>query len=85
MLFVPIPYEIQVSVKQESSVTGKSVRQIIAGRLRKEAAEIVYSPELMANLNKLDEIQHLPRNWNGNGANRIRKSLVISPVHFFYE
>lgn len=76
MLFIPIPTDIQMVVKQESSLTGKSVRQIIMDKLRKETTEKVYSTELVSNLNKLDEIKNLPKNWNGNGAGRIQKKLI---------
>ena len=76
MFFIPIPSDVQMVVKKESSLTGKSVRQIIMDKLRKETTEKVYSAELVSNLNKLDEIQKLPKNWNGNGASRIQRKLI---------
>lgn len=76
MLFIPIPSDIQMVVKQESSLTGKSVRQIIMDKLRKETTEKAYSEELVSNLNKLEEIKNLPKNWNGNGAARMQKKLI---------
>lgn len=75
-MFVAIPYEIQSIVKTESSLTGKSVRQLIIEKLRGQTVEKVYSPALIANLRKLDEIQSLPKNWNGNGAPKISRSLI---------
>ena len=76
MMFVAIPFEVQEIVRNESSFTGKSVRQLIIEKLRGETAGKVCSKELLTNLRKLDEIQRLPRNWNGNGASRISKKLV---------
>lgn len=75
-MFIPIPFEVQTVVKKESSLTGRSVRSLIADKLRRETAERVYSKELIKNLNKLNEIQQLPRNWNGNGAHRFAKKTI---------
>ena len=76
MLFIPIPYEIQTVVKNESSLTGKSVRQIVIDKLRGETIEKTFSPELRKNLFKLDEIKLLKRNWNGNKAKPVSKKLI---------
>ena len=76
MLFLPIPYEIQSVVKTESSLTGKSVRQIIIEKLRGETVEKTFSPELRKNLLKLDEIKSLKKNWNGNNAKPIPKKII---------
>lgn len=75
-MFIPIPFEVQTVVKKESSLTGRSVRQLIADKLRRETAEKVYSKDLMDNLLKLNEIQQLPRNWNGNGAQKFSKKII---------
>lgn len=75
-MIVAIPYEVQEIVRNESSFTGKSIRRLIIEKLKGETAGKVCSRELLANLRKLDEIQRLPRNWNGNGASRIPKKLV---------
>ena len=75
-MFISIPFEVQTVVKKESSLTGRSVRSLIADKLRRETAEKVYSKELINNLNKLNEIQQLPRNWNGNGARRFPKKTI---------
>ena len=76
MLFISIPYDIQAVVKNESSLTGKTVRQIVLERLRGETVDKDFSPELIRNLLKLDEIKSLKRNWNGNGAKSISNKLV---------
>ena len=73
MLYFSIPYEIQTAVKKESSLTGKSVRQIIIEKLRGETVEKTFSPELKANLIKLDEMKLLKKNWNGNNAKPLPK------------
>ncbi len=85
MLFISIPYDIQTVVKSESSLTGKSVRQILIEKLRGETVEKEFSPELKKNMLKLDEIKSLKRNWNGNHAKHISgkiikkaKSLIIN-------
>ena len=75
MLF-QLPYEIQTVVKTESSLTGKSVRQIILEKLRGETVDKVFPVELRENLLKLDEIKNLKRNWNGNQAKPIPKKIV---------
>ena len=76
MLFLSIPYEIQTVVKSESSLTGKSVRQIVIEKLRGETVEKTFSPELRKNLIKLDEIKNLKRNWNGNKARPITRNVI---------
>ena len=76
MLFFIMPYEIQTVVKTESSLTGKSVRQIVIEKLRGETVEKTFSPELQKNLLKLDEIKSLKRNWNGNKAKAISKRII---------
>lgn len=76
MLFFIIPYEIQTVVKNESTLTGKSVRQIILEKLSGETVERILSPELKKNLFKLDEIKSLKRNWNGNSARPIPKKVI---------
>lgn len=76
MLFLTIPYDIQTVAKNESSLTGKSVRQILLEKLRGETVEKTISPELKKNLLKLDEIKGLKKNWNGNKAKPISKKLV---------
>ena len=76
MLFLTIPYEIQTVAKNESSLTGKSVRQILLEKLRGETVEKTFSPELRKNLLKLDEIKSLKRNWNGNKAKSISKRII---------
>lgn len=76
MFFLTIPYEIQSVAKNESSLTGKSVRQILLEKLRGETVEKNFSPELKKNLLKLDEIEGLKKNWNGNKAKPISKKIV---------
>ncbi len=76
MLYFQIPYEIQTVVKKESSLTGKSIRQIVLEKLRGETVDKVFSPELKANLKKLDEISSLKKNWNGNQAKPIHKKII---------
>ena len=76
MFFVPIPYEIQTVVKNESTLTGKSVRQIVIEKLRGETVEKTFPPELTKNLSKLNEIKDLKRNWNGNNSKPVSKKLV---------
>ena len=76
MIFLTIPYEIQSVAKKESSLTGKSVRQVLLDKLRCETIEKSFSPELKRNLAKLEEIKSLKRNWNGNKAKPISKKLV---------
>ena len=76
MLFFTIPYDIEAVVKNESSLTGKSVRQIVLDKLRGETIEKTFSPELRRNLLKLEEIKALKRNWNGNKAKPIPKKIV---------
>ena len=76
MIYFQIPYEIQTVVKKESSLTGKSIRQIILEKLRGETVDKVFSPELKENLKKLDEISSLKKNWNGNQAKAIRKKII---------
>ena len=76
MFFLTIPYEIQTIAKNESSLTGKSVRQILLEKLKGETVEKTFSPELKKNLSKLNEIESLKKNWNGNGAKAISKKLV---------
>ena len=76
MLFFIIPYEIQTVVKNESTLTGKSVRQIILEKLSGETVEKILSSELKKNLFKLDEIKSLKRNWNGNSARPIPKKVI---------
>lgn len=76
MLFFIIPYEIQTVMKTESSLTGKSVRQILIEKLRGETVEKSFSPELKKNLLKLDEIKSLKKNWNGNKAKPISKRII---------
>lgn len=76
MLFISIPYDIQTVVKSESSLTGKSVRQILIEKLRGEIVEKEFSPELRKNMLKLDEIKLLKRNWNGNQAKPIHAKIV---------
>lgn len=76
MIYFQIPYEIQTVVKKESSLTGKSIRQIILEKLRGETVDKVFSPELKENLKKLDEISSLKKNWNGNQAKPIRKKII---------
>ena len=76
MLYFSIPYEIQTAVKKESSLTGKSVRQIIIEKLRGETVEKSFSPELKANLIKLDEMKLLKKNWNGNNAKPLPKKII---------
>ena len=76
MIYFNIPYEIQSVVKKESFKTGKSVRQIIIEKLWGETIEKNCSPALQNNLHKLDEIKTLKKNWNGNGANPIAKSVI---------
>ena len=63
MFFLTIPYEIQSVAKNESSLTGKSVRQILLEKLRGETVEKNFSPELK-------------KNWNGNKAKPISKKIV---------
>ena len=69
MIYFQIPYEIQTVVKKESSLTGKSIRQIILEKLRGETVDKVFSPELKENLKKLDEISSLKQfksgDWRG--------------------
>ena len=76
MIYFQIPYEIQTVVKKESSITGKSIMQIILEKLRGETVDKVFSPELKENLKKLDEISSLKKNWNGNQAKAIRKKII---------
>ena len=76
MFFVPIPYEIQTVVKNESTLTGKSVRQIVIEKLRGETVDKTFPPELTQNLSKLEEIKNLKRNWNGNNSKPVSKKLV---------
>ncbi len=76
MFFLTIPYEIQSIAKNESSLTGKSVRQILLEKLRGETVEKNFSPELKKNLLELDEIEGLKKNWNGNKAKPISKKIV---------
>lgn len=76
MFFLTIPYEIQTIAKNESSLTGKSVRQILLEKLKGETVEKTFSPDLKKNLSKLNEIESLKKNWNGNGAKAISKKLV---------
>ena len=76
MLFISIPYDIQAVVKNESSLTGKSVRQIVLEKLRGETVDKEFSPELKKNLLKLEEIKSLKRNWNGNHAKPIPKKII---------
>ena len=76
MLFLTIPYEIQIAVKNESTLTGKSMRQILLDKLRGETVEKTFSPELSKNLFKLDEIKTFKSNWNGNKAHPIPKKVV---------
>lgn len=76
MLLFSIPYDIQTVIKTESSLTGKSVRQILLEKLRSETVEKSFSPELRKNLLKLYEIKSLKRNWNGNRAKPISKKIV---------
>ena len=75
-MFFIMPYEIQTVVKTESSLTGKSVRQIIIEKLRGDIVEKTFSPEIWHNLLKLDEIESLKRNWNGNKAKPLSKKLI---------
>lgn len=75
MLF-QLPYEIQTVVQTESSITGKSVKQIIVDKLRGETVDKVFPIKLRENLLKLDEIKSLKRNWNGNRAKPISKKIV---------
>lgn len=76
MFFISIPYDIQTVVKSESSLTGKSVRQILIEKLRGETVEKEFSPELKKNILKLDEIKSLKKNWNGNKAMPISGKIV---------
>ena len=76
MIYFQIPYEIQTVVKKESSLTGKSIRQIILEKLRGETVDKVFSLELKENLKKLDEISSLKKNWNVNQAKPIRKKII---------
>lgn len=76
MLFISIPYDIQTVVKSESSLTGKSVRQILIEKLRGETVEKEFPPELKKNILKLDEIKSLKKNWNGNKAKPIPGKIV---------
>ena len=76
MLFFTIPYDIEAVVKNESSLTGKSVRQIVLDKLRGETIEKTFSPELRRNLLKLEEIKTLKRNWNGNKAKPIPRKII---------
>lgn len=76
MLLLTIPYEIQTAVKNESSLTGKPVRQILLDKLRRETVEKDFSPELKNNLLKLNEIKSLKRNWNGNNAKPIPRKII---------
>ena len=76
MFFFIIPYDIQTAVKTESSLTGKSVRQILLDKLRGETVEKTFSTELSKNLFKLEEIKNLKNNWNGNRARPIPKKIV---------
>lgn len=75
-MFLTIPYDIQTVEKNESSLTGKSVRQILIEKLRGETIEKDFSPELRKNMLKLDEIKSLKRNWNGNQAKPIPGKIV---------
>lgn len=68
--------DIQTAVKNESSLTGKTVRQIVLDKLRGETVEKSFSPELKKNLLKLDEIKSLKKNWNGNKAKAITGKLI---------
>ena len=52
MLFISIPYDIKTVVKKESSLTGKSVRQIVIERLRGATVEKIFTPELRKSLLK---------------------------------
>ena len=76
MFFISIPYDIQAVVKNESSLTGKSVRQIVLEKLRGETVDKEFSPELKKNLLKLEEIKSLKWNWNGNHAKPIPKKII---------
>ncbi len=76
MFFLTIPYDIQTIVETESSLTGKSVRQILIEKLRGETVEKEFSQELRRNLLKLDEIKSLKKNWNGNHAKPFSKKIV---------
>ena len=76
MIFLTIPYDIQTVVKNESSLTGKSMRQIVIEKLRGETVEKVFSPELRQNILKLDEIKSLKKNWNGNNAKPIPNKII---------
>lgn len=76
MLYVPVPYEVHAIAKKESALTGKSVRQIIAEKLRGNVTEQALPLDLVNNLRKLDEIRTLPRNWNGNGAKRFSRKII---------
>lgn len=78
MLFISIPYDIKTVVKKESSLTGKSVRQIVIERLRGATVEKIFTPELRKSLLKLDEIKSLKRNWNGNNAKPISKRIICN-------
>lgn len=76
MLIVSIPYEIQTVIKTESTLTGKSVRQILLDKLRGGTVEKEFPSELRKNLLKLYEIKSLKRNWNGNRAKPISRKVV---------
>ena len=76
MIFLTIPYEIQTVVRNESSLTGKSMRQIVIEKLRGETVEKVFSPELRKSILKLDEIKSLKKNWNGNNAKPIPNKII---------
>ena len=75
MLFISIPYDIQTVVKSESSLTGKSVRQILIEKLRGETVEKEFSSELKKNILKLDEIKSLKKKleWK-QGKTNTRKN-----------
>ena len=76
MFFLTIPYDIKTIAKNESSLTGKPIRQILLDRLRGETVEKTLSPELSKNLLKLDEIASLKKNWNGNKSKPMSRKLV---------
>lgn len=76
MLLLTIPYEIQTIAKNESSLTGKSVKQVLLDKLRGETVEKTFSPELRKNLLKLEEIKSLKRNWNGNNAKPVPRKII---------
>lgn len=76
-MIIKLPSDIELFIKNEAKLKGKSIQQIVEEKLRGENRDNVLSAELKANLLKLDEFTLLKKGWDTKLSKPIPKKAII--------